>query len=44
MTASTRVSLLVFAGLLAVGILAAAPTLLGRDAHHRSPHPQLTSA
>jgi hypothetical protein len=32
--ASTRVSLLVFAGLLAVGILAAAPALLG---HRRRP-------
>jgi MFS family permease len=32
--ASTRVSLLVFAGLLAVGILAATPALLGR---HRAP-------
>jgi MFS family permease len=32
-TASTRVSLLVFAGLLALGILAATPALLGRGSH-----------
>ena len=41
--ASTRVSLLVFAGLLALGILAATPALLGRDAHHRSSQPQPAS-
>ncbi len=41
--ASTRVSLLVFAGLLALGILAATPALLGRDTHHRSSQPQPTS-
>jgi MFS family permease len=38
--ASTRVSLLVFAGLLALGILAATPSLLGRRAGHRSSQPQ----
>jgi MFS family permease len=38
---STRVSLLVFAGLLAVGILAAAPALLG---HRRRPLALATSA
>jgi MFS family permease len=38
--ASTRVSMLVFAGLLALGILAAAPSLLGRRAGHRSSQPQ----
>jgi MFS family permease len=39
--ASTRVSLLVFAGLLAVGILAAAPALLGRRVvfSRSQPHP-----
>ncbi len=37
--ASTRVSLLVFAGMLALGILAAAPALLGRRAHHSSSQP-----
>jgi MFS family permease len=34
--ASTRVSLLVFAGLLALGILAAGPALLGRSGRHPS--------
>ena len=34
--ASTRISLLVFAGLLAIGIVAAMPALLGRPATHRS--------
>jgi MFS family permease len=34
--ASTRVSLLVFAALLALGILAAAPALIGHSARHRS--------
>jgi MFS family permease len=38
--ASTRVSLLVFTGLLALGILAAAPTLLGRHAGRPSSPPQ----
>jgi MFS family permease len=38
--ASTRVSLLVFAGLLALGILAATPSLLGRRAGRRSSQPQ----
>ena len=42
-TASTRVSLLVFAGLLAMGILAATPALLGRRAVHASSQPQPTS-
>jgi MFS family permease len=37
---STRVSLLVFAGLLALGILAAAPALLGRTAAHLSSQAQ----
>jgi MFS family permease len=41
--ASTRVSLLVFAGLLALGILAATPMLIGRGAHHPSSRPQPTS-
>jgi hypothetical protein len=41
--ASTRVSLLVFAGLLALGILAATPALLGRASHPISqPHPTST--
>jgi MFS family permease len=38
--ASTRVSLLVFAGLLALGILTGAPTLLGRRGRRRSSQPQ----
>jgi MFS family permease len=38
--ASTRVSLLVFAGLLGLGILAAAPALLGRGARPRRRHSQ----
>jgi MFS family permease len=40
-TASTRVSLLVFAGLLAIGIVAATPALVGRRVAHSSsrPHP-----
>jgi MFS family permease len=42
-TASTRVSLLVFAGLLAIGILAATPALLGRRGVHPSSQPQPTS-
>ncbi|HWF26492.1 MAG TPA: MFS transporter [Solirubrobacteraceae bacterium] len=37
---STRVSLLIFAGLLGLGILAAAPALLGRGARRRRRHPQ----
>jgi MFS family permease len=39
--ASTRVSLLVFSGLLALGIIAATPALLGRRAGHpfSQPHP-----
>ncbi len=41
--ASTRVSLLVFAGLLALGILAATPALLGRRHSHPSAQPQPTS-
>jgi MFS family permease len=41
--ASTRVSLLVFAGLLGLGILAATPALLGRRASHPTSQPQLTS-
>jgi len=41
--ASTRVSLLVFAALLALGILAATPALLGRRAGHASSQPQRTS-
>jgi MFS family permease len=41
--ASTRVSLLVFAGLLALGILAATPALLGRRPSHPSSQPQPTS-
>ena len=41
--ASTRVSLLVFAGLLALGILAATPALLGRRATHPSSQPQPAS-
>jgi MFS family permease len=42
-TASTRVSLLVFASLLTLGILAAAPALLGASRSHRSSQPQPTS-
>ena len=42
-TASTRVSLLVFAGLLAIGIFAATPALLGRRATHPSSEPHPTS-
>lgn len=38
--ASTRVSLLVFAGLLALGILATTPALLGSRGHRTSSHPQ----
>jgi MFS family permease len=41
---STRVSLLVFAVVLALGILAAAPTLLGRRAVRKSAQPQPISA
>jgi MFS family permease len=41
--ASTRVSLLVFAGLLALGILATTPALLGRRTSHPAPQPQPTS-
>jgi MFS family permease len=41
--ASTRVSLLVFAGLLAIGIFAATPALLGRRATHSSSQPHPTS-
>jgi len=41
--ASTRVSLLVFAGLLALGILAATPALLDHGAGHPSSQPQPTS-
>jgi MFS family permease len=41
--ASTRVSLLVFAGLLALGILAATPALLGRRDGHAYSQPQPTS-
>jgi predicted MFS family arabinose efflux permease len=43
-TASTRVSLLVFAGLLASGMVAATPSLLGRRATHPSSKPQPTSS
>jgi MFS family permease len=38
--ASTRVSLLAFSGLLAIGIIAAAPALLGGRDHGTSAHPQ----
>ncbi len=38
--ASTRVSLLVFSGLLAIGILAAAPALLGGRGRRAPAHPQ----
>ena len=38
--ASTRVSLLVFSGLLALGIFAATPALLGGRNHRTSVHPQ----
>jgi MFS family permease len=41
--ASTRVSLLVFAGLLALGILAARPALVGRRGGRRASQPQPTS-
>jgi MFS family permease len=41
--ASTRVSLLVFAGLLSLGILAATPALLGPNADNRSSPPQPAS-
>ncbi|MGO9793015.1 MAG: hypothetical protein ACLP8S_26890 [Solirubrobacteraceae bacterium] len=41
--ASTRVSLLVFSGLLAAGILFATPSLLGRRGIRASPQPQPTS-
>ena len=41
--ASTRVSLLVFAGLLALGILAATPALLDHGAGHPTSQPQPTS-
>lgn len=41
--ASTRVGLLVFAGLLAFGILAASPALLGPSRTHPSSQPQPTS-
>jgi MFS family permease len=40
--ASARVSLLAFAGLLALGILAATPALLGRRVSHPSPQSQPT--
>jgi hypothetical protein len=43
LTASTRVRLLVFAGLLALGILAAAPALLGRGGTGASSQPQPAS-
>ncbi len=43
-TASTRVSLLVFAGLLASGMVAATPSLLGRRANHPSSKPQPASS
>ncbi len=39
--ASTRVSLLVFAGLLALGIIAASPTMLGRGGRRSSPQVSL---
>ena len=42
--ASTRVSLLVFAGLLALGTVAASPELLGRRSDHLSSHPHPISA
>jgi hypothetical protein len=42
--ASTRVSLLVFTGVLALGVLTAAPTLLDRRAGHKSPQPQAVSS
>ena len=42
-TASTRLSLLVFAALLALGILAAAPALLGRGGTRASSQPQPAS-
>jgi MFS family permease len=38
--ASTRVSLLVFSGLLALGIVAATPALLGSRGHRTSTQPQ----
>jgi MFS family permease len=41
--ASTRVSLLVFAALLGLGILAATRPLLGRGVNHSSAHPQLST-
>ena len=41
--ASTRVSLLVFAGMLALAILAATPALLGRRPRHPSSQPQPAS-
>ena len=41
--ASTRISLLVFAGLLGLAILAATPALLGRRGSHSSSQPQPTS-
>jgi MFS family permease len=41
--ASTRVSLLVFAGLLATGILAATPALVARHGSHSTSQPQPTS-
>ena len=41
--ASTRVSLLVFSGLLTLGILAATPALVGRRASHPTSQPQPTS-
>ena len=41
--ASTRVSLLVFAGLLALGILAARPALLGRRGGRAASQPQPTA-
>ena len=41
--ASTRVSLLVFSGLLALGILAATPALLGGRGRHASTQPQTVS-
>ena len=42
--ASTRVSMLVFAGLLALGILAATPALLDRRARRRILKPATTTS
>jgi len=41
--ASTRISLLAFAALLVVGIIVAAPALLGRRATHPASQPQPAS-